>query len=355
MWPKGFLGIALGAIVLAACGSSSPAVNTSAQRVIAETGRPCGHRVLILSALPLELSPLVAEAAIKPADTVHTNGRTFYVGRLAGNDVVLALTGIGPVNAEQTSTAAFEYFRCSFAATVFSGVAGSSANIGDVVVPQRWTLNNARTQIGTDAAMLATARKLQGAAHVKLRRDLPLGDAACLCSGVDPTIQVHLPQKPQVRVGGNGMTTDPFGGHAVPCVMGGGDISGCEPCAISLKSAADAANVAKSAPSLADPHSVEARPQPSEGATLSVTVSDEETAAVDQVAHRYGVPFLGIRAVSDGQGDPLHLPGFPSEFFVYRQLAGNNAAVVTIAFLGTWAANGNPTARNPRGASASSA
>jgi hypothetical protein len=50
------------------------------------------------------------------------------------------------------------------------------------------------------------------------------------------------------------------------------------------------------------------------------------------------VPFLGIRAVSDGQGDPLHLPGFPFQFFVYRQLAGNNAAAVTVAFLRTWAA-----------------
>ena len=349
MRPRGFLGIALGAIVLAACGSSSPGVNTSAQRVNAAPGRPCVHRVLILSALPLELSPLVAKAAIKPADTVHTNGRTFYVGRLAGNDVVLALTGIGPVNAEQTSTAAFEQFRCSFAATVFSGVAGSSANIGDVVVPQRWTLNDGRTRIGTDAAMLATARRLQGAAHVNLVRELPLGDAACVCSGVDPTIRVHLPQKPQVRVGGDGVTTDPFGGHAVPCVSGGGDISGCEPCALSLERAADTANVARSAPPLADPPSVEARPQPLRGASSSVTVSDEETAAVDQVAHRYGVPFLGIRSVSDGQGDPLHLPGFPSEFFVYRQLAGNNAAVVTIAFLGIWAANGNPTARSPRG------
>ena len=59
-------------------------------------------------------------------------------------------------------------------------------------------------------------------------------------------------------------------------------------------------------------------------------------------ARDYHVPFLGIRAVSDGQGDPLNLPGFPFQFFVYRQLAGNNAAAVTIAFLQTWAASGRP-------------
>jgi nucleoside phosphorylase len=63
---------------------------------------------------------------------------------------------------------------------------------------------------------------------------------------------------------------------------------------------------------------------------------DEETAAVAEVAAQHGVPFLGIRAVSDGHGDPLHLPGFPSQFFVYRQLAANNAAAVTTAFIERW-------------------
>jgi hypothetical protein len=38
----------------------------------------------------------------------------------------------------------------------------------------------------------------------------------------------------------------------------------------------------------------------------------------------------------------LHLPGFPWQFFVYRQLAGNNAAAVAVAFLRTWAARGWP-------------
>jgi hypothetical protein len=37
--------------------------------------------------------------------------------------------------------------------------------------------------------------------------------------------------------------------------------------------------------------------------------------------------------VSDGAGDPLGLPGFPSQFVVYRQLAANNAAAVTLALL----------------------
>jgi hypothetical protein len=40
--------------------------------------------------------------------------------------------------------------------------------------------------------------------------------------------------------------------------------------------------------------------------------------------------------VSDGGGDPLSLPGFPFQFFYYRQLAADNAAITTLAFLASW-------------------
>src|SRR5438128_1788315 len=95
----------------------------------APAGPPCVNRVLVLSAMPLELNPLLRATTAKAADTVTIDGRHFYVGRLAGNDVVLAMTGIGMANATQTTTLAFEHFRCPFAAAVFSGVAGSQQNI----------------------------------------------------------------------------------------------------------------------------------------------------------------------------------------------------------------------------------
>ncbi|OBG41622.1 hypothetical protein A5673_00800 [Mycobacterium sp. E3198] len=65
--------------------------------------------------------------------------------------------------------------------------------------------------------------------------------------------------------------------------------------------------------------------------------TDNETAAVQAVADARGVPFLGIRGISDGAGDPLHLPGFPFQFFFYKQLAAENAARVAAALLQTWA------------------
>jgi len=56
-----------------------------------------------------------------------------------------------------------------------------------------------------------------------------------------------------------------------------------------------------------------------------VDAVDQETAAAQQVADAHGIPFLGIRGMSDGPGDPLHLPGYPFTFFVYKQIAADNA------------------------------
>jgi nucleoside phosphorylase len=296
----------------------------------ATTATSCDRRVLILSAMPLELGPLVARTTPRPRKTAEVGGRPFYFGQLAGTSVVLAMTGIGPVNARLTANAAYQHFGCGLAATVFSGVAGSQRNIGDVTIPARWT-SDSRHWIGADPTMLAVASGLNSG-NVSMTRNLPIGDPACLCSGIDAPTPVRLPQRPQVHVGGDGETSDPFGGHALPCVPGGGDIAGCEPCVALSHLPGDAARFAASVPGLL----TNSRVTPPAQTTASVDAQDEETAAVAEVAAQHGVPFLGIRAVSDGHNDPLHLPGFPTQFLVYRQLAANNAAAVTAAFIGQW-------------------
>src|SRR5689334_10618011 len=107
------------------------------------------------------------------------------------------MTGIGIANAEQTARLAFERLGCRFSAAVFSGVAGSRQNIGDVAVPRRWTGDGGTTWTGADPAMLGVARRLS----VKLTQDVPVGDAACLCPGVDASTPVHLGQTPKLVVG----------------------------------------------------------------------------------------------------------------------------------------------------------
>jgi nucleoside phosphorylase len=300
---------------------------------------PCTNRVLVLGAMPLEINPLVRAGSFDPNATKRIDGRTFYFGRLAGNDVVLAMTGIGPANAGETTALALDKLGCTFSSAVFSGVAGSKENIGDVTVPARWTLDNGKTFTAADPAMLAVAQPLAGTGNVKgLSQDVPVGDAACLCPGVDAATPVHMPQAPKVVIGGDGETSDPFGGHAVPCAPGGGDVAGCEPCLTIEGVPYNAATFASKAGIIADPTFWMALFQTQTATTASYEAQDEETAVVAKLTAAKGVPFLGFRAVSDGSNDPLHLPGFPVQFFVYRQLAGNNAAAVTIAFLQAWAA-----------------
>lgn len=316
-------------------------------RALAATRAPgCAPRVLVLSAMPLELNPLLRAAQLDPRRTVRIGHRTFYGGRLAGNDVVLAMSGIGLVNATQTATAAFEHFRCGFRAAVFSGVAGSRASIGDVAIPARWTMDGSRSWFGADPAMLAVARRRVAApGAVRLARDVPVGDAACACPGVEAPAPVRVAHQPKVVAGGDGTSSDTYGGKALPCVPGGGDVFGCAPCLAGSDLPSDVAGFARNAPPLADARFIGDFFQPPAATTGSMDAQDQETAAVARVARDYRVPFLGVRAVSDGKGDPLGLPGFPFQFFAYRQLAGNNAAAVTVAFLRAWAAAGRPVAR----------
>jgi nucleoside phosphorylase len=300
----------------------------------------CTPRLLVLSAFPAELDALLPTAQIERTEEVHD--RAFYIGSLQGHDVVLALTGIGLVNAERTTTLAFEHFRCGEApaitGVVFSGVSGGKTYIGDVTVPDRWTMDGGTTWMRIDPRMLATARSV--ARSITLARTTPSGDPACV--GTDPTMvqSVSVAQQPRVILGGDGYSTDPFGGRRLPCFPGGGDVFGCDPCLAPNRQAPDPADTAEATASFVDPNFFldyfQDQGSPSDG---SHTAEDMETAAVAKVEAAHGVPFIAFRALSDGKGDPLQLRGFPAQFFVYKDLAAQNAGAVALAFLRAWKAD----------------
>jgi len=297
----------------------------------------CRPRTLVLSAMPVELSPLLATE--KVARTVTAGGHNFYVGRLRGHRVILALTGIGPVNARHTTRAAIKRFRCGhhrgIKAAVFSGVAGGDF-IGDVTVPRRWTQDAGKHFFGVDHRMLRAAKRV-ARHHLPLERKTPVGDPLCLCLNSTPALTtVNVTHKPRVEIGGAGQTTDPFSGKAFPCVPAGGDVFGCDPCPVREDVARDVKQFVPGVIPLLNPSFFAGYLSASSSESPKYVAEDEETAAVDAVATHHHVRFLGIRAVSDGGGDPLHLPGFPAEFFYYRQLAADNAALTTLAFLKTW-------------------
>ncbi|MBW3665267.1 MAG: hypothetical protein KY469_19405 [Actinobacteria bacterium] len=323
------LGTLLGTLVGALVAPSSAAF---AQEV-------CGERILVLGAMPLEVQPLLDAATLDPADTVRVGDATFHLGQLADERVIIAMTGIGLVNAERTVATAFEELGCDITAVVFPGVAGSVHRIGDVAVPERWTLDGGETWLAADPAMVATARTLVG--QVALGSVVPIGDDACVCPGVQTLdTTVALEHQPELFVGGDGTSSDTFNGHALPCVPGGGDVFGCQPCLTPVSTAQDVADFAVNAPDWATPEFFTGFFTPPAETTDTYASQDMESAAAAAAAARYGAPFLAVRAASDGQGDPLSLPGFPFQFFAYRHLAGDNAAAVTIAFLEAWPPRG---------------
>jgi len=299
-------------------------------------------RVLVLSAYPTEGAQLLAAAA--PVTEVGVfNGRPFFAGTIAGKNVVLGLTGIGIVNAELTTRAALAHLRESglrVKAIVFSGVAGSTYNIGDVVVPDHWTDDLQHTTrpfppYRVNRRLLAGARRLVG--NVALDPYLSVEDQACTGERADLATPVRVDDDPQLRVnpGDEGHSTDPYGGRAVPCFQPeGGFLLGCEACG----GPAGVPSTGGDPTPFLDPSFFQGLfASFAAGSAGSAVIQDMETAAVARVAAEKHVPFVAFRGVSDGRGDPLMLPPVPYlQFTVYQQLAADNAAAVTLAFLAAW-------------------
>ena len=241
-------------------------------------------RIAVLSAFPAELAPLVAAAQIE--STVEVDGRSYYLATLEGVRVVLGLTGIGMVNAANRTTSAIGAF--SPQAIIFSGVAGSRYNIGDVVVVAQWVEKSGGDPVPVNPALLSLVKN---AATM-------LPGSFETCADTQANGHVCLPYTPAVVFGDLGTTDDPFNGNPLPCTPGGGDVFGCE------------------------------LPAPT---AVTDEIDDMETAVVATLAAQHGIPFVAMRAVSDGAGDPLGDRGFPTQFFDYYHLAATNGALVTRA------------------------
>jgi nucleoside phosphorylase len=286
-------------LLLAACGSDDG------------NGAPPAP-VAVLSAFPAELAPLLERAEID--ETIVAGGRTFRLGRIGPTRVVLALTGIGLVNATATTQTLLDGFEVS--GVVFSGVAGSDLRIGDVAVPETWQLVDG-PPLAVDAGWLTVAGEVAAASIA-----LETCTLARIGTREEPVCLAHAPE---VVVGGAGRSDDDFGDMPFRCQPLGDDVFGCD---VAPARALDGrgSEIPAAGAALAHRTAELAFDQ----ATRAV---DMETAAVAREVAARGLPFIAFRAVSDGEGDPLGLPGFPYQFFAYYRLAARNAAAATIAFL----------------------
>ena len=156
----------------------------------------CEQRILVLSAFPAEADAVLSHTTLDPSPVVVADRRHFYLGTISGKKVIVAMTGIGLVNATNTTETAFARFTCASSiavgAVVFSGVAGggSRPKIGDVAIPAEWTLDNGATFHPVDPGMLATAQTLS----VGLENVNTLGNDSCLCKNA-PIIRLNRDRK----------------------------------------------------------------------------------------------------------------------------------------------------------------
>jgi len=274
-------------------------------------------RIAVMSAFGAELTLLLSETDIE--ETYSINGVEFTTGTLAGNDVVLLLSGVSMVNAAMNTQLLFDHFNVTH--LVYSGIAGGvnpELNIGDVAIPAQWgqylesrfarqaedgTFSmpeyesqpypnygmifpqtvNVRTEnapegedmfwFPVDSAMLDVAELVA--------RDLDLAQCTPenVCLGTDP----------KVVVGGNGVSGQAFVDNA------------------------------------------EFRAYAFE--TFGSNVLDMESAASATVAYANGVPFIAFRSLSDLAGGG---PG-ENEIGTFFQLAADNSASVVMLFLEAWA------------------
>jgi adenosylhomocysteine nucleosidase len=111
----------------------TPAATPVAQEVEYKAIADATPRVAVESAFDAELALLLGKTTDKKPYVI--NGRTFTIGKLAGHDAVLVLSGGSIYNSALTTQMLFDYFNVT--QLVFSGIAGGvndRLNIGDVVV-----------------------------------------------------------------------------------------------------------------------------------------------------------------------------------------------------------------------------
>lgn len=228
----------------------------------------------ILSALPEEQSGLLAR--LENGERTMRAGRAFWRGRLRGQPVVLALSGIGKVAAATTATVLVERFEAE--RIVFTGVAGgvgAGVSVGDIVVAESYL------QHDMDVSPLFERWQVPGYASVIMHCDPELiaivsrAVRACLESARGHFDHEFMQSTPRLHQGlvvsGDRFVTYAESARAI-----------CEPLV---------------------------------AAGHAVLAIEMEGAAVAQVCQDYRVPFAAVRTISDRADDSAHVdfPAFLSK------------------------------------------
>lgn len=340
----------LAAAAVALCSAVLPSPAQAAPRACLSE---CSPRIGIVSAFGQEADILVAQTQHKRSWLI--NGNRYTTGELRGNRVVIVLSGVSMINSTLVTQQMINHFGVE--RLVMSGISGGvnpEHHVGDVLVPQRWSMpmevywnhddtlpaacgsagdvsclglklatpdgkpaapyrglfmrenfvmNAANAPKGefrfdyeADAAMLEVARTLQP----ELAR---CGPKAYASPGATPDPKLCMAAQPRLIVGGRGVSGTAF---------------------------------------LANP---EYRKYLFE--QLQAQTFEMETAAFAHVAYANGLPYIAFRSLSDLAGAEEFNADVTALFA--SGLAETNESAVTLAFLEAWAKK-HPTAatRAPR-------
>jgi adenosylhomocysteine nucleosidase len=240
----------------------------------------------ILSALAEEQQGLIE--LLDDARCVQRAGRSFWLGRLHGQAVVLALSRMGKVAAATTTTTLIEAFGAT--QVVFTGVAGGigpGVRVGDLVVAQHYL------QHDMDASPLCP------------RFELPLYERTLL--DCDPALTQRLLQAVQSYLA---QRPAPLTGES-PALHHGLVASGDQFISSHVQV-----------------HQLQQALAQAGHAPLAVEM---EGAAVAQVCHDYRVPFAAVRTISDRADDQAHV-----DFAVFvAQVASMYARGIILALMET--------------------
>lgn len=272
-------------------------------------------RIAVMSAFQPELTLLLRQ--LQSPIRHRVNGVDFHTGTLQDKPVVLFLSGISMVNASMNTQLVLDRFNIH--SIVFSGIAGGvnpGLHIGDVNVPAQWgqylevlmARETAPGKFAIPPRMEAQTLAPYGMLHprpVEIRTAASPAPVRKFWFEVDPRMLavarglgpialescnagVCLTHKPQLLVGGNGVSGQAF-----------------------VDNAAFREYTFK---------------------TFGANVLDMETAAVGMVAYSNGVPYIAFRSLSDlaGGGEGAN------EMVTFMNIAADNSAKVLLAFLAAW-------------------
>ena len=280
---------------------------------VASNGYDQSPRIAIISAFGAELEAFKAQATINK--TVQLNGRTVYIGRLGGHDVLMTLSGVSMVNAAMSTQAVLDHFNVT--EIVFSGIAGGvnpGLGIGDVVIPAKWSEYQENRFV----------RELSpGVFQIPKNQVLPC--YTMMCPQSVSVASVNTPTDVETKT--TWFNADPGLLAVAKSIAGKVKLDRCTPTNVCLTITP---TVTVGGNGVAGPTFVDnAAYRAYAWSTWHADALDMESSAVAHVATTNGVPFIIFRSLSDLAGGG---PG-QNEIGTFFSLAANNSAKVMTKFI----------------------